>query len=106
MIDRSGLLGVFGEVRNIGSTIPWMNDYVMLSGGQTTRRGGTGAVASTLGPSFDLATTMSSVLSGLDDPTMGTVRSARKMMPFQNVWWARQMWDQALENIDLPADRR
>jgi predicted nucleic acid-binding protein len=111
MIDRSGMIGVFAEVRNIGSTIPFLNDYVMLSGEQTTRRGGTGFAGAIGGPSHDLLMTIGALAAGLDDPTQGTTRLARKLMPYQNVWWARQfVFDNLVEGINeqlnLPADRR
>ena len=106
MVDRSGLIGVFGEARNIGSTIPFLNDYVMFSGEQTTRRGGTGFAGALLGPSIDLANSVGGLLSGLDDPTQGTARYAQKILPYQNLWWARQLvFDRLVEVLNLPQER-
>ena len=106
MIDRSGLIGAFSEVRRLGQTVPWLNDYVMVSGQQSTRYGGMGGVSSTFGPSVDLAQTFFAALNGMSDPTEGTARMMRKLMPYQNVWWGRRLFDELIEGLDLPKDRR
>jgi hypothetical protein len=105
-IDRSGTLGIFGEVRNVGSTIPWLNDYVMFSGEQTVRRGGTGFAMAALGPSGDLLFTASRLLSNADDPTVSTGRDMKKLLPYQNLWWLRQFYDGLLESAGLPDQRQ
>ena len=64
-IDRSGMLGVLAEVRRVGATVPWLNDYVMFSGQQSTRWGGQGLAGALGGPSFDLATTAADVATTL-----------------------------------------
>lgn len=104
-IDRSGALGVISEVRSMGSTIPWMNDYLMLSGERTTRRGGEGTVGTILGPSIDLAESIAGLMNQLDSPTEGTANQARKLMPFNNVWYLRRVFDKLVEGMDLPERR-
>lgn len=93
-ISRSGNLAVFAEVQDILSQIPLTQPYVTFSGQRTTRRGGEGLVESALGPSFDLITGGAAVLSGIDDPTQSTAHKLRLMLPLQNHFALRQLFDQ------------
>lgn len=93
-ISRSGNLAVFAEVQDILSQIPLTQPYVTFSGQRTTRRGGEGLVEAALGPSFDLITSGASVLSGIDDPTQSTAHKLRLMLPLQNHFMLRQLFDQ------------
>ena len=90
MIDRSGMLAVFGFGRDALAAVPWANDYVMFAGEQTERRGGTGLANTILGPTGDLLFTATRGFSDINDPTASTLHQFRKMLPFQNVWWLRK----------------
>ena len=110
-IDRSGLLGVLGLMRETAATIPGINDYVSFSGQQTTRRGGESLVGKVAGPTLDTARTLSQIASGLDDPTQSTIHQMRRLVPYQNVWWARKHVFDNLEEglnqrLNIPKDRR
>lgn len=107
MIDRSGLLGAFAEVRNIGSSIPWVADAITFSGAPPTRFGGVGTAGKLLGPTADLVETAARVAGGVDEPTQPWARQVRKLLPYQNVWWARHtIFDPLVEAADLPEKRK
>jgi hypothetical protein len=110
MIDRSGMLAVFGFGRDALAAVPWANDYVMFSGEQTERRGGTGLANTALGPTGDLLFTATRAFADIDDPTGSTLHQIRKMMPFQNVWWLRKTVFDPLEEgtqsaLGIPDER-
>jgi hypothetical protein len=58
------------------------------------------------GPSFDLIENAGAVLMGMDDPTAGTARSVRRLLPMQNIFYLRQLYDQIIDAADLPESRR
>ena len=93
-ITRSGLLGVFGEAHALAERIPALQPYVTFSGQRTTRRAAQGTIGQVLGPSYGLTENVINVLMGLDDPTQSTLRQARQMTPYQNIFYLRQLLDQ------------
>ena len=92
-IQRSGLLGVFGEVQRIAENIPATQPYATFSGVRSTRRGGDNLVEAIAGPSLGAITTAADVVNSIHDPDEKTVHQMRTLMPFQNVFWLRQMFD-------------
>lgn len=93
-IDRSGLLGILGEVRNVGERVPLIQKGITFSGERTTRRGGEDLIGTILGPNFDLADRYATILMSLDEPTQSTTHKIRTVIPFQNVWWLRRGFDE------------
>jgi hypothetical protein len=92
-ITRSGLLGVFGEAHALAERIPALQNYVTFSGQRTTRRAAQGTIGQVLGPSYGLSENLINVLMGIDDPTQSTLRQARQMTPYQNIFYLRQLLD-------------
>lgn len=92
-IQRSGLLGVFGEVQRIAENIPATQPYATFSGVRSTRRGGDNLVEAIAGPSLGAVSTAADVVNSIHDPTEHTVHQARTLVPFQNVFWLRQLFD-------------
>ena len=110
-IDRSGLLGVLGLVRESTAAVPGLNDFTTFSGQQTTRRGGESLVGKAFGPTLDAAQIIGRIASGIDDPTQATTKQIRKLLPYQNVWWMRKfVFDNLEEGFNsifrIPKDRR
>lgn len=107
-IARSGLLGAFSEVQRIAERLPLTAPYANFSGEQTTRRAGASLVEAVLGPSFDTANTAASVLAGIDDPTKSTVAQFFNLLPFNNVFYLRRLFDMAEEEASsgLPERRQ
>ena len=98
-IYRSGLLGLFSEVQNVGGKIPAVADYVTFAGGNIAGRRPDSALAAAAGPTFGTAQTISAVLNGLDSPTQGTLGQARKLIPYQNVFYLRRALDMVEEGL-------
>ena len=92
MIDRGGQFGVFNEARMMADKLP--GTPTVFSEGFASRSG-QGAVGQVLGPSFGLLEEGFKLLSGIDDPTQSTVHTARKLLPYQNVFWARGAYTEA-----------
>lgn len=92
-IQRSGLLGIFGEVQRMAEHLPMVNRVATFSGTRSTRRGGDNLVQAFGGPSLDAVTTAANVVTNLDNPTAGTVHQARTLVPGQNIFYLRQLFD-------------
>lgn len=104
-ITRSGVLGIFDEVQRTAQRVPGLREYASLSGTRSTRREGGDLVEGVLGPSFDLIDKAAGVIAGLDDPTKHTLHLARQMLPFQNLFYLRQLLDQIEQSAGLPERR-
>lgn len=94
-INRSGLLGTVSEVQRIAQTIPLLEPIASFSGSRQTRRPGDDLGEALLGPSFDFLQNATGVISGLDQPTQGTLRQFRRLLPYQNALGLRQAIDAA-----------
>lgn len=107
MIARAGFTGAFAEVQRIAERIPLTAPYANFSGERTTRRAGSSLVEALLGPSFDTANTTANVLAGIDDPTQATVRQFFDLLPFNNVFYLRQLFQMLEEGVgaELPERR-
>jgi len=107
---RSGLLGVLSEVQNIGQEIPAVRDYVTFADAPVAGRRSDSLVGALFGPTFGTTKTVASVIQGINDPTQGTVNQARKLVPWQNVFYLRRGFDAVAEGVgsmfNLPEDRR
>jgi hypothetical protein len=91
---NSGLLGVFAEVQAVGSKLPATAPYSTFAGRAVQNRSGQGIISNVLGPSFDMADTAVRIASGIDEPTDATVGQARKLVPYQNLWWLRSLFNE------------
>lgn len=92
-ISRSGLTGVFDEVQRTAQKVPLIKKYASFSGRGSTRRGGAGLMGEALGPSFDLLGKAMDIGTEMDEPTKATLHKVRQMLPFQNVFYLRQLLD-------------
>lgn len=106
-LNRSGLLGILADGQKVLSRVPGVGEYVRFSNEPLTFRGGGGLVETIGGPTLGLANTSANVITGLTDPTQSTVRNARTMLPYHNVFWLRRLFDLAEEEVGsgLPARR-
>ena len=105
-ITRSGLLGIGDIGQRILERIPATAPYATFSGQRTTRRGGDELLGALGGPSLDLLDNVSNVLMGADEPTQATANSARRLLPWQNVFYIRQGYDQVIDAFELPESRK
>lgn len=99
-ITRSGLTGVFDEVQRTAQRIPLLNKYASFAGQRSSRREGGGLVEGVFGPSAGLVNTMAGTVTGMthrDDngnlvgPDRNAVHHVRQMLPFQNLFYFRQL---------------
>lgn len=105
-ITRSGLIGVGDYAQRLAERIPATSPYATFSGQRTTRRGGDELLGLLGGPSLDLLANAGAVITGLDDPTQSTVNAARRMTPYQNVFYLRGLFESAAEAVPVPETRR
>lgn len=92
-IQRSGLMGWFAEAQRVAEAIPATQPYASFSGTRSTRRGGDDLLGVVAGPTLDLASRLTRIIAQADDPTVSTLHTARTLLPFQNVFYARQLFD-------------
>lgn len=93
-IARSGLLGILAEVQRIGERIPITQPYATFSGTRSARRSGDNLTEAFLGPTFDLLSTGTDVAAGIHAPDDATVHDLRTVIPGQNIFYLRQLFDQ------------
>ena len=109
-IYRSGLTGLFAEVQSIGSKIPATADLVTFEGSSIAGRRPNSIMGAIAGPTYGTAETIASVLAGMDEPTQGTLSQARKLIPYQNVFYLRRalnIVEEGLgEALNIPESRR
>lgn len=103
-IQRSGLLGIFGEVQRIAEQIPATQRFATFSGTRSTRRGGDNLVQAIAGPSLDVVSTAANVAANIHDPSSSTVHQTRTLVPGQNVFYLRWLFD--LMEKAAPVDDR
>lgn len=106
MIDRSGILGPLGIARDLSQHVPGLKDLTTFSNEKTSRTQALGAIGAIFGPSFDSIYTGINTLQGAGkifdgDPDTqfkrGDLHKLRTLMPFQNVFYLRRLYDM-LEN--------
>jgi len=92
--DRSGLLFWLSDVAGTGGKV--------LGIGTTSRYGSRSAWEAALGPSAGLASDLSQVLgeAGRGDWKATDTHALRRMMPYQNLFYLRQMFDAAEEGLN------
>ena len=86
-VNRSGYLGPLSEMWALSQKIPGLDEH--LNTGRARVNSYTNPLINSLGPTPGLANQAWSLISSLHDPGEQTVRSARKLMPYQNVWYGK-----------------
>lgn len=93
-INRSGLLGFGADLQSLAASIPGLNDYATFSGSRSTRQNAGNISELLLGPTFgDLLNTGASIATGAVSPTQGTLHQLRTLMPLQNHFLFRRIFD-------------
>jgi hypothetical protein len=109
-IYRSGVLGALSEIQQVGSEIPATRRFTTFADSTVAGRRANSIVGAVAGPTFGAANNIAAVLANMDDPTEGTVRQARKLLPYQNIF----LWRRGLDAVEasvssafgLPESRR
>lgn len=109
-IYRSGVLGAFSEAQIVGSTVSWAQPFTTFAQSDIAGRRPEATVDALLGPSAGKLRQIISVINNMDEPTQGTVSQARKLVPYQNVFWLRRALNEIEEAVadyfNLPESRR
>lgn len=92
-LARSGLLGIFAEAQKFAERIPALQPYATFGDSPTARSPFVNPVAEALGPSIGLVNNLDRVLRNMDDPTADTFANARRILPYQNIFYLRQALD-------------
>lgn len=92
-INRSGLLGAFAEAQKFAERIPGVGQYTTLSGKMPSRSPYVRPVFDALGPTGTLVSNLDKIIMSLDDPTESTFTAVKQLMPFQNLLYARRIFD-------------
>lgn len=101
-INRSGLLAILAEVQSIAENIPATAPYATFSGRRNTRLDGDDILQALAGPTFGFVQRGADTVSKLYDPSKpegdrgpdrATVYALRTLLPFQNIFFLRQLFD-------------
>jgi len=109
-INRSGNLGILGEVQDFLSTFQQTAPYVTFSGEKTTRRnGGADWLEIFGGPSADAVKTLGQGVTDLlseDGLAQSGLHKLRTLIPLQNNFYLRQLFDAVEKASGLPENKR
>lgn len=101
-INRSGILAILAEVQRIAENIPATAPYATLSGRRNTRLDGDDILQALAGPTFGFVQRGTDTVSKLYDPgkpegdrgpNQATIYALRTLLPFQNLFFLRQLFD-------------
>lgn len=94
MVYRSGLLGALSDVQSIAKKIPLTRPYAGFSDTDLAGRNPGDIAEGVLGASSAKFNDIIQFIAGVDAPTEGTVRQARKILPWNNVFWLKWAFDE------------
>jgi hypothetical protein len=92
-ITRSGLLGVFAEAQKFAERTPGLAPYATFAGVPPARSPYLNPATELLGPWMSAVQNVGRIAVTADDPTSETFRAAKQLVPYQNVFYLRQMFD-------------
>lgn len=104
-IARAGITGAGDLAHSFAQRVPGLQPYTSFSGTRSSRREAGDISEAILGPSFDFLEKSGGVLSGIDDPTVGTAKQFKSLIPLQNHFLLRQGFDAIINNSGLPERR-
>lgn len=91
--NRSGLMGVLSEVQKFGERVPGMAPYVTFAGKAPSRSPYINPVFDAFGPTGNIIDNLGNIVMTYDDPNSSTFRSAKQLLPYQNLFYIRQALD-------------
>lgn len=95
ILVRSPFLGVLAQGQEMAEAVPGLRPYVTFSDEGSTRRYSDAPLASILGPSYGTGKRISTIASQIDDPTTATVDNAQRLLPYNNVFYLRSLFEAA-----------
>ena len=103
-VDQAGLIGWLFEVNNLAEKVTRGSVGVSrLTGAPPlSRYAATSVMGSLLGPTYRFGEDVAATAAGLsaDQWTEGDSRAARRMVPYQNLWAARHLFDMAEDGLN------
>jgi hypothetical protein len=110
MIYRSGLLGALSDVQSVAKSIPLTRPYAGFSDSDLAGRNPGDISEGILGASSSKFNDIIQFLAGVDEPTEATARQARKILPWNNVFWLKWAFNEVergvAESLNLPEKRQ
>lgn len=92
-ITRSGLLGVFAEAQKVAERTPGLAPYATFAGVPPARSPYLNPAMELMGPWLGAVENLGRIAVTADDPTSETFRNAKQLMPYQNLFYLRQIFD-------------
>lgn len=93
-ITRSGLLGAMAEAQKFAERTPGLEKFATLSGTPTAKSPYLNPVLELGGPTIAGAVgNLGRIVATVSDPTTETFRKTKQLMPYQNVFYLRQIFD-------------
>ena len=105
ILARSPFLGVLSQGLKYGQATP-LKPYLTFSDKGAERIYADSLRGVMLGPSYTTLGRVSKVASEIADPTQSTANTVKQLTPYNNVIWARWMFDKIVENSGLPETRQ
>ena len=105
-IYRSGVLASLEELRALLSDFDMTYGLVNFSESGAERLRGRDFRETLLGVTMSQAMQLQTFLGGLDEPTQSTLHAARKLVPYQNLFYLRWLFTQIEESAGLPERRQ
>ncbi len=101
-VDRPGLLGIWGDFKNIGVKAGWLPEFL----GQVSRYQSRGIISSFVGPSIGTIEDMSNFLKNIKQHIDGTkdisqkdLNQTARFIPYQNLFYLRYIFEQVLISL-------
>jgi hypothetical protein len=105
-VDRSGILGVLAEVKNVADDIPILRPYATLGSNVATDRQFANPSGAILGPTFGAVRDGQRLVTGALDDNPGLRESEenamRRLIPGQNLTYAARFFDYLQEQFGDP----
>jgi hypothetical protein len=91
--SRHPMVGALSLGLKVGQEIPATRPYLQFSDRGSERRLSSGLVGAVAGPSYTTINRGAKFVSELDDPTQSTVHTARQLTPYNQIFYARWLFD-------------
>ena len=101
-IDRSGVLGIGGDIFNIADKVN-LGPNLLIDGPQSSRYASRNVISSLFGPTLGLGATGVSLLTSISPDgefKQRNMRELRKLVPYQNIFYWRKLFDMVEEQAN------
>jgi len=107
IIARHPMFGALSLALRIGQEVPAVRPYLQFSDRGSERRLSSGLEGAVLGPSYTTARRGFKLASELDDPTQSTAHTTRQLVPYNQVFYMRWLFDKIEKEgaASLPKER-